>query len=52
MGTTRGAEFIDNMLHFRIVNNEGTGEVYKLEAGTVESCAELQDVGDVFETVT
>ena len=51
MGTSRGAEFTDNMLHFRIVNNEGTGEVYKLEAGTVEGWAELQDVGDVFEMV-
>ena len=52
MGTSRGAEFSDNLLHFRIVINEGTGEVNKLDAGTVESCAELQDVGDVFETVT
>ena len=41
MGTSRGAEFIDNLFHFRIVNNEGTGEVYKLEAGTVEGCLRL-----------
>ena len=51
MGTTRGAEFFDNMLYFRIVNHEGTGEVYKLEAGAVKGWAELQDVGDVFKTV-
>ena len=51
VGTSRGAEFTDNLLHLRIVNNEGTGEIYKLEAGSVEGWAELQDVGDVFEMV-